>query len=80
MYNVAKGLIPCQITQWVKPYPLQIYSNLGFRVIMAQQAQISAPSDKQFSRYGMLFLIDFGQNAPDLQYSNDHESVTIGCN
>ena len=26
----------------------------------------------------MLFLVDFGQNAPDCRYSNDHKLVTIG--
>ena len=34
-------VIPCQITQWEKLYPIQLCSNLVYGVILTQQAQTS---------------------------------------
>ena len=43
------GVIPCQITQWVKPYLLQICSNLVYGVIMAQHNFLS--KDTNFNQF-----------------------------
>ena len=62
----ARGDIPCQITQWIKPYPLQIGSYLVYGVIWAENAKILI-----FSTIGRMVLAlwhaqfcDFGRNWP----------------
>ena len=60
-------VISCQITQWVEPYPLQSCSSLVYGVIVAQQAQISAPTNKQvYALFGWSWNFKFELVEPRL--------------
>ena len=79
------GVIPCQITQWITPYPLQIRSYLVYRVILGEKAEIlifSAIGPTVLALWHALFC-DFDRNWPLPQmfkspYLGNHLAKSLG--